>query len=210
MVVFDASTLLLLFRPGVGAPIDPSTAKPLEYVQERLSYLVATLEKTKTKIAIPTPALSELLVRAGSAGSQLIQTIGKKSVFRVVPFDILAAIEVAASTRAALDAGDKRGGLQSPWAKVKYDRQIVAIAKVVQATAIYSDDDDIHKMGHAAGINVIRVAALPLPPSDAQGKLALEPPGTSMPAEPHDSDELTDEELDEIIAANREDEAGES
>jgi hypothetical protein len=45
-------------------------------------------------------------------------------------------------TRAAVDAGDKRVGSDATWAKVKFDRQIVAIAQVRRATAIYSDDAD--------------------------------------------------------------------
>jgi hypothetical protein len=42
MVVMDAGTLLLLFRPDVDVPIDPATGKPVEAVQERLSFLVKT------------------------------------------------------------------------------------------------------------------------------------------------------------------------
>ena len=59
------------------------------------------------------------------------------------PFETRAAIEVALMTRNAKSGGDKKGGLDAPWAKVKFDRQIVAIAKVVQASAIYTDDGDI-------------------------------------------------------------------
>jgi predicted nucleic acid-binding protein len=58
----------------------------------------------------------------------------------VVPFDTRAAIELAVMTRNAIDQGDKRGGVDAPWNKVKFDRQIVAIAKVAGATTIYSDD----------------------------------------------------------------------
>ena len=91
MVVMDAGTLLLLFRPDVDVPIDPATGKPVEAVQERLSFLVKTLEKSKTKIVIPTPALSEMLVRSGNAGPALVQQIERIAVFRITPFDTLAA-----------------------------------------------------------------------------------------------------------------------
>lgn len=196
MVVMDAGTLLLLFRPDVDPPVDPATGKPVEAIRERLGFLVKTLEKAKTKIIIPTPALSEMLVRAGHAGPPLIEEIGKHSVFKVTVFDTLAAIEVAAMTRKALQAGDKRGGLQSTWAKVKYDRQIVAIARVAQATAIYSDDRDIGAIAREVGINVISVVHLPLPPSNAQGKLALE--AQSLPSQ--DDAEISDSQMDALIA----------
>jgi hypothetical protein len=53
-------------------------------------------------------------------------------VFYVVPFDTLAAIELAVMTRNALAAGDKRAGSKESWAKVKFDRQIAAIARVTR------------------------------------------------------------------------------
>jgi hypothetical protein len=64
--------------------------------------------------------------------------------------------------------GNKRGASDATWAKVKYDRQIVAIAKVHSATTIYSDDGDIETLGKRAKINVVGLAALPLPPQKAQ------------------------------------------
>lgn len=63
MVVLDASMLLLFLRPGVAVPADRS-GEPVEYAKERIEFLIQALEKTGTKIAIPTPALSEVLVRA--------------------------------------------------------------------------------------------------------------------------------------------------
>jgi hypothetical protein len=77
-------------------------------------------------------------------------------------------------TRTALDAGKgKRGASSATWAKVKYDRQIVAIAKVCGATAIYSDDGDIEALATAAKITVVPLADLRLPPADAQLNLEL-------------------------------------
>lgn len=204
MVVMDTGTLLLLLRPNVDAPLDRSTGKPVESVERRLNQLVKTLERAKTKIVIPTPALSELLVRAGTAGPALLQRITKQAVFRIVDFDTRAAVEVAMMTRSAIDSGDKRGGVPAPWTKVKYDRQIVAIAKVVRARAIYSDDEDIEKLGGVANINVISIAALPSPSEDAQGRLQLDPAQVGS-----DDKDLSDEEFDVLIAETRkEDERG--
>ncbi len=57
------------------------------------------------------------------------------------------------------------------WAKLKFDCQIVAIAKVGGATTIYSDDDDVYKLGTAAGIPVVRTRDLELPPDADQAEL---------------------------------------
>ena len=170
MVVFDATIMFLFLRPDARGPLD-SEGKPVEKTQERVAHLIGHLERAKIRIIVPTPVLAELLVDAGKPGSQIVEIINKSAVFRIVPFDTLAAIEVAAMTRSAKDAGDKRGGLTAAWAKVKYDRQIVAIAKVAQATMIYSDDDDVRKLAGEANIPVTGVAELPLPPEKDQAEL---------------------------------------
>ena len=72
--------------------------------------------------------------------------------------------------------GRKRGDSNAPWAKIKYDRQIVAIAKVAGATTIYSDDSDIRAIAAEAKIAVKGLADLPLPPQSAQAELNLPAP----------------------------------
>jgi len=171
MVVIDATNLLLMLRPGTHVPAGKD-GLPVDKPKERIEYLIARLDKEKTKVIIPTPALSEALVRAGSVATQeIVEKLQKFSVFRIESFDTRAAIEVAAMTRKALDSGKKRGPSSATWAKVKYDRQIVAIAKVSGATTIYSDDDDIAALGKEAKINVVKIKDLPLPPEDAQLKM---------------------------------------
>jgi len=66
MVLFDATTLLLLLAPNACVPKD-SKGQVITYPKERIDGLLVDLAKAKTKIIIPTPALSETLVRAGRA-----------------------------------------------------------------------------------------------------------------------------------------------
>lgn len=168
MVVIDATTLLLMLRPGTPVPSDPNGV-PIDRPKERIDYLVQQLDRAKTKIIIPTPALSEALVTAGAAATQqIIDHLQRYSVFSIEPFDTRAAIEVAAMSREAVRSGNKRGGSGATWAKVKYDRQIVAIAKVNGVMTIYSDDRDIAALRKRAKIQVIGLAELPLPPQKAQ------------------------------------------
>jgi predicted nucleic acid-binding protein len=181
--VIDATNLLLMLRPGT--PIPPAAdGSILLNPRERIEYLIQKLDNAGTKIVIPTPALSEALVRIGSVASQkLIEEIQKLSVFRIEPFDLRAAIEVAAMTREAIDKGDKKGGLAATYAKVKYDRQIVAIAVVNRATAIYSDDNDIKTIAATRKIKTIQLFELPLPPQDAQIQMPF-PQAVADPDEP--------------------------
>ena len=170
MVVIDATTLMLLLRPGIPIPNGPN-GLPIDRPKERIEFLVQQLDKAGTNIIIPTPALSEALVRAGVVGSQeLVEKLQKFRVFRIEPFDLRASIEVAAMSRDALGGVNKRGKAdpKSTWAKIKFDRQIVAIAKVHAVTTIYSDDGDIRTLGERAKIKVVSVAYLPLPPQKDQ------------------------------------------
>lgn len=171
MVVFDTAILLLLLSPDTSAPSNPTTKKPIENAKERVDYLIETLEKQKTKIIVPTPVLSEILVHSDKAGPSYLSTLTSKSAFRIVPFNIKAAIEVAAMTKSALTGGDKKNGGEGTWAKIKYDRQIVAIARVAGATTIYSDDENIDKFAKKFGINVVGLSTLPLRPEEAQRDL---------------------------------------
>jgi hypothetical protein len=102
------------------------------------------------------------------ASQQIIEHLQRYSVFSIEPFDMRASVEVAAMSREALATGNKRGSADATWAKVKYDRQVVAIGKVHGADTIYSDDGDIVTLGKRAKINVVSLADLPLPPQKAQ------------------------------------------
>jgi hypothetical protein len=66
----------------------------------------------------------------------------------------------------AHDKGDKRSGVDSPWQKVKFDRQIVAIGKVRRVRCIYSTDPDLKTFGQMAGIEVCHIADLQTPPPE--------------------------------------------
>ena len=154
LVAFDSSFLIPLFdsRYGEAGALDP-----------RLAHLIATLEREKATIVIPAPALSEVLIGAGDAAPRYLNAINISARFRVAPFAERAAVEAAAAHREAIKAGDKREG-QRFWQKVKYDRQIIAIATVEGASILYSNDDDIRRLAVDSSIEVVRLDELPLSP----------------------------------------------
>jgi hypothetical protein len=180
LVVFDSNVLLPVVRPGLLPPLDPKTMKPVDHFEEKLAYLINRLSKSRTTILIPTPVLTEVLCHAGAAGSALAQQL-QQAPFQVAPFDIRAAIDCA--DLLAYHFGQKGNGRRRPDAqgvpgsrdKVKFDRQVVAIAKSRGADAIYSDDEDVVKEGARAGVKVIRTSDLERDPATAQAKLDLRP-----------------------------------
>lgn len=162
MVLFDAGILIKLF------------SKKASDDNHKLDYLVRTLTKAKQRIVIPTPALSEYLVKAGDAGGAVLDELRKNSVFRVTPFHQKAAIECAFAIRRDMDKGDKKGGSQATWAKSKFDRQIVAIAKAEGVTCIYTLDSDVKKYAALEGIKTESIADLQMPPEAKQRNLDLD------------------------------------
>ena len=77
---------------------------------------------------------------------------------------------------------------------MKFDHQIVAIARVARATTIYTDDDGLQKLAISLAIKAQGVASLPLPPEDPQTKLDLTPP-PEPPVDTLPNDEPEESEL---------------
>lgn len=169
MVAMDAGYLGLLLHPAAKPPLDPNTGKLLLRAQDRIERLVDDLYASNERVVIPTPALSEFLVLAEDDGQQYLAELTNRPGFYIRSFDQMAAIELAAMELLARGMGGKRFPLSSdtPWQKVKYDRQIVAISKIHQVHTIYSDDRDIRMIAENLGIKVIPCWELPLPPSAA-------------------------------------------
>lgn len=174
MVVFDTTVLLLVLDPRAKPPTDPETGQPLDRPAARIEHLVDNLTKMNEQIIIPTPVFSEVLVLAGQAAPKYIQYLNGMSVFRIAPFDQKAAIEAAIAHRDALDRGGIRIDTATPDAtrtKIKFDRQIVAIAKAEGARMVYSDDDDVIGYAARSGLGASRTIDLDLPPDDPQQTL---------------------------------------
>src|SRR5579862_4254148 len=165
MVVIDNTFLSLMLHPKGRPPRDPSTQKPVERIEDRIEKLIDDLDSDSERMIIPTPVLSEFLILAASDAPEYLNRLGEKKNLLVKPFDEKAAIELAAIELEDRKTTSKKGTSSSPWAKVRFDRQIVAIAKTNGANRIYSDDEDLAKFATRADIKVVRTWELPLPPA---------------------------------------------
>ncbi len=161
-VVFDSSFLV---------PLLDAKVKLGETADSKLEFLLEDLSKTRQKIIIPTPALSEVLVGAGSAAPQYLDYLNSQRYFEIASFDKLAAVEAAELIRTAKMQGDKKSGSSSSWQKVKFDQQIVAIARVKNASCIFSNDHDIELLVGGSKIRFQNLESLPLPPVESQNEL---------------------------------------
>lgn len=159
MIIFDAS-YLVVFLNKAPAPASDRQGIPVSQFKERVEYLAASLNASGEQIGIPTPALAEVLVRAGKGRAQFVSILSDRMRFQLIPFDARAAIE-AAELIALIKSNSDTWGTH---AKVKFDIQIVATAKAEDATVIYSDDQDIERFAKRLKIPVKRICDLPLPP----------------------------------------------
>jgi len=141
--------------------------------------LIGNLSADKEKIIIPTPVLSEVLVHAAAAMQTYLEILNGQAAFRIAPFDQKAAIEAALAMSDAIRRGGHRVDAANPdvtKTKIKFDRQIVAIAKAEGAHSVYSDDEDVHRYATQAGLKAHRTCELDLPPEDPQANLDFSAP----------------------------------
>lgn len=171
-VVIDASMLLLFLRPDTRVPRGRDGKSAPSYPRKRVENLIKELDESGATVVVPAPALAEVLVCATpDEASEVLDRMRASAVFDVVPFDVRAAFEggrdhaCGTGRTRANQAPGRRGDLG---AKLKFDRQIVAIAKVCGATKIYSHDRGLETVAARVGIRVIQLQDLPLPPEILQ------------------------------------------
>ena len=138
----------LLYCPVTGNVVDRSVA--------RATALVDQIDAKGGTVVIPAPVLAEYLVGIDPG---LIQThlalINSFTCFEVVAFDQLAAVECALlvdeSEQKVLDPDATK-------AKMRFDRQIIAISKAVGAQQIWTHDKGLYRKAAMVGLDVKSLA----------------------------------------------------
>ena len=98
-------------------------------------------------------------------------------------------MEAAAIARDAINKGPKRGPTpEADWSKVKFDRQIIAIARVTGASIIYTNDDQLARHAKEIGIFSIKLDELPEPLKLPQIEMKLDPPESKTGPEDEETD----------------------
>jgi hypothetical protein len=175
-VALDTSVLLYLAFPNAPAPTDPKTGKRVTHCQERIEGLLEGLDAANTHLILPTPVLSEVLINAADRQVEILAALTNKSSVDVAGFDQMAAVENAALRRSKKLLKRGRGVSKT---EVKFDLQVLAIARVTQCEMIMTDDGPLRARAVAAGFKVAGVADLPLPESKRQITLMLTAPEAS-------------------------------
>lgn len=158
-VLIDTNALIKLLDPRV----------PVE-LAARLKGLLEDIDRTNGQLIIPVQVVGEYISGAGQAGQEVLAKLLGNRRIKVANFDHVTAVECAMMEKTAFSSGNKRAPLtrEVSWQKVKVDRQIVAIARVLKVDQIISSDGDIPKIAKAVGLACIGVDDLPLPTWAAQ------------------------------------------
>ena len=173
LVGFDSTMLSLLLNPSSKPREDPRTKKLVTFPRKRADYLLASIQKEKGKIIVPTPAVAEILTIIGPEAQAYFDIVAQNRLFEVAAFDSIAAIELALLNRDVFASADRKNN-QEAYQKIKIDRQILAVLKSRGATEIYTDDGGLSNRARMCGITPVGIADLPLPPDEQQMKLEFE------------------------------------
>src|SRR6476620_11453405 len=102
MIALDTTALGLLFISKAEI-CHPGTTNPIKHAKERLEALVEKMAKNGETILVPTPVLSELIVRIpADQVNDLLTQMNTSTWFRVEAFDSAAAVELGLKTAKAI------------------------------------------------------------------------------------------------------------
>lgn len=178
-VIFDTNVLVQALtgtKEGVSLT-DPRTGDVISNLDLRAQALVDYVDGQGGTVLIPAPVLAEFLVGIDKSSHQTyINLIKTQSCFEVVAFDEIAAIECAQFP----DFKALKHMMPSDTtAKVKFDRQILAIAKASGVNEVWTHDKGVYNRCETFGLIPRSLAdILPAPeqfPMDFQSESASGP-----------------------------------
>jgi predicted nucleic acid-binding protein len=155
--VIDANVLAALF------------SKNHEDVRDvRIRGLIADSRAIRTRLIVPAPVFAEFAVKARD---KELEFITSQHVFKLVPFDAIAALECGFLIRDVFAQENKKDRHS-----IKFDLQILAIAKVCRATRLVTNDRQLRSRSVSLGIPAISIIELPIPDNEKQIVLSLDDP----------------------------------
>lgn len=134
----------------------------------RIRGLIADARATRSRLIVPAPVFAEFAVKARD---KELEFITGQHVFKLVPFDAVAALECGFLIRDVFTQESKKDRHA-----IKFDLQILAIAKVSRATRLVTNDRQLRNRSISLGIPAISILELPVPDNEKQTELSLDDP----------------------------------
>ncbi|MGO9258551.1 MAG: hypothetical protein ACLQU1_19870 [Bryobacteraceae bacterium] len=179
--------MYILFDDKARVQRDAKGKPVVDRAQDRIDFLVQTIsDKKDSKIILPTPALAEFMLLAADRWAEYLTIIRRRAIFEIAGFDDPEAVELVEHWLKFGDGKKLKPSTPETWAKLKYDRQIAAIAVTRRVECIYSTDCDLEKYAKELRIKFRNLVDLPLPPTQQQS-LPLEDPDLEQRQEAPDA-----------------------
>lgn len=135
---------------------NPENGMEIPDPERRVEALIDMIESSGGAIIIPTPVLAEYLVGIDKKDHQThLNLIQRQSCFEIASFDEIAAIECAQMP----SIKELKEMMKSDTAnKVKFDRQIISIAKSLNVDEIWTHDKGVFNRCKEMGLVVKSLA----------------------------------------------------
>lgn len=157
-LVVDANVLMQILKEGGRNDLRcPRTGEVIDNPESRAEALLDLMTAKADRILIPSPALSEILVRVDpTLHREYLSIINSIACFDLVSFDALSAINCAqlvnsAELKQLKDVEDDKK-------KISFDRQIIAITQAYNGDELWTHDVKMLKKAEAVGIVVKSLA----------------------------------------------------
>ena len=177
-VCFDSNCFAALIDKATTDIFGIDKSQPIKYAKERMQHFI---KSERPRILVPTPIYTETLLISSINKDVFDEFLFGNSDFILAPYDVRAA-SLHATIEAPRIRIDKRGGRIETMAKLKFDRQILAICKANKIDFIFSTDTDFYKDAALYGITVRCPSTLDLPLDIRQPSLELVPKRESTQA----------------------------
>lgn len=162
-IVIDTNVLVQIMRNERSTDLrHPETGEVIDRPFERASALVDHVDAVGGLVVIPAPVLSEYLFGIDKKSFQAhLDVINSVKSIEVAPFDDIAAIECAMLVS---DSEQKQLDPDATKAKLRVDRQILAIAVASRVSEIWTHDIGLTKKAESMGLSVKSLADIGPPP----------------------------------------------
>lgn len=157
---------------------DPETGEMITEVTRRIDALVDRIENLDGTIIIPAPVLAEFLIGIDKNTHQAhINLIRSMACFEIASFDEMSAIECAQLPTMS----ELRQMMKSDTAnKVKFDRQIISIAKSLNVDEVWTHDHGVFQRCKQLGIVVRSLISIEPPPIQGSMDFSIEVVTTNL------------------------------
>lgn len=168
-ICIDSNCFAKLIDHASGELYD-AKKQSISYSKERLDYFISS---NRPQIILPTLIYCELLMISTVEDKFLDEYLASNAEFISAAYDVRAASIHAQIEKPLVQKNNKKAGRDENMNRLKFDRQILAIAKKFSVDYVITSDAGMVKDALRYGIQTKCVSTMDLPPDIKQPSLDL-------------------------------------